>query len=119
MTFKAATSDTRYSPALAACQRLAGAGAQVVGYDPQLPHIDPTAVQRARVTAVDDPYRAAKAADAIVVLTEWPQFRELDWQSIARDAPQAIVLDTRNMLDPDTVRAAGIAYVGNGAPRGF
>jgi UDPglucose 6-dehydrogenase len=119
LTFKAATGDTRDSPALAACLKLAEDGAQVMGYDPQLPNLDPTALQRARVTAVDDPYRAAKAAEAIVVLTEWPQFRDLDWHAIARDAPLALVLDTRNTLDPAAVQAAGLAYLGNGAPCGF
>jgi UDPglucose 6-dehydrogenase len=119
LTFKAATSDTRDSPALAACEALAAAGAQVVGYDPQLPNIDPTALQQSRVTAVDDPYRAAKAADAIVVLTEWPQFRQLDWRVIALDAPMTVVLDTRNLLDPASVCEAGLVYVGNGVQEGF
>jgi UDPglucose 6-dehydrogenase len=119
LTFKAATSDTRDSPALAACEELAAAGAQVVGYDPQLRNIDPAVLQQSRVTAVDDPYRAAKAADAIVVLTEWPQFRDLDWHVIAQDAPQVVVIDARNSLDPATVREAGLTYLGNGVPHGF
>ncbi|WP_245848840.1 UDP-glucose dehydrogenase family protein [Mycobacterium palustre] len=119
LTFKADTSDTRDSPALAACLQLARAGAQVMGYDPQLPNIDPGVLHGARVTAVDDPYRAAKAAEAIVVLTEWPQFGDLDWPAIARDAPLAVVLDTRNALDPAAVRAAGLTYMANGAPQGF
>ncbi|WP_374022506.1 UDP-glucose/GDP-mannose dehydrogenase family protein [Mycobacterium sp. HNNTM2301] len=119
LTFKAATSDTRDSPALAACLELSTAAAQVMGYDPQLPNIDQAVLQGSRVTAVDDAYLAAKAADAIVVLTEWPQFRDLDWGVIARDAPQAVVFDTRNALDPAVVAAAGLSYVGNGAPHGF
>lgn len=119
LTFKAATSDTRESPALAACRKLAAAGAQVAGYDPQLPNIDPAVLQQNRVTAVDDPYRAAKAADAVVVLTEWPQFRSLDWRAVAQDAPLAVVLDARNSLDPATVREAGLRYLGNGVPQGF
>jgi UDPglucose 6-dehydrogenase len=118
LTFKAATSDTRDSPALAACAEFHRRGAHICGYDPQLPNIDPAALQRAGVTAVDEPYRAAKAADAIVVLTEWPQFRDLDWLAIAREAPGAIVLDTRNTLDASTVRAAGLRYLGNGVPQG-
>lgn len=119
LTFKAATSDTRDSPALAACAELARAGAQVVGYDPQLPSIDPAVLQQRHVTAVDEPYRAAKAADAIVVLTEWPQFRELDWQAIAHDAPTTVVLDARNVLDAAAVRATGLNYLGNGMSLGF
>lgn len=119
LTFKAATSDTRDSPALAACEELGAAGAQLMGYDPQLPKIDPALLQQSGVTAVDDPYRAAKAADAIVVLTEWPQFRDLDWRLIAQDAALAVVLDTRNALDPGMVREAGLAYLGDGVPQGF
>ncbi|OBI25895.1 UDP-glucose 6-dehydrogenase [Mycobacterium sp. E1386] len=119
LTFKAATSDTRDSPALAACRELSEAGALVMGFDPQLPRIDPAVLQESRVTAVDDPYRAAKAAEAIVVLTEWPQFRDLDWRVIARDAPLAVVLDARNTLDPALVETAGLIYLGNGVPQGF
>lgn len=119
LTFKAATSDTRDSPALAACRELAVAGAQVMGYDPQLPNIDPAVLQGSGVTAVDDPYLAAKAAEAIVVLTEWPQFRDLDWRVIARDAPLAVVLDARNSLDPGAVQKAGLLHLGNGVPQGF
>lgn len=119
LTFKAATSDTRDSPALAACEELVAAGAQVMGYDPQLPKIDPAVLQQSRITAVDDPYRAAKAAEAIVVLTEWPQFRDLDWRLIAQDAPSAVVFDARNSLDPAVVREAGLTYLGNGVPHGF
>ncbi|MDD4866738.1 MAG: nucleotide sugar dehydrogenase [Mycobacterium sp.] len=119
LTFKAATSDTRDSPALAACTEFARAGAAVVGYDPQLANIDPAELQQAAVTAVDEPYRAVKAADAVVVLTEWPQFRGLDWRAIAHDAPGAVVLDARNLLDPAQVRTAGLCYVGNGVPRGY
>ena len=119
LTFKAATSDTRDSPALAACAEFAEGGAQVMGYDPELPSIDAAVLHQSRVTAVDDPYRAAKAAEAIVVLTEWPQFRDLDWHAIARDAPLAVVLDARNSLDPAAVRGAGLSYLGNGVPQGF
>ncbi|OBI19666.1 UDP-glucose 6-dehydrogenase [Mycobacterium sp. E2327] len=119
LTFKAATSDTRDSPALAACLKFAEDGAQVMGYDPQLSAIDPAALRQAKVTAVDEPYRAAKAAEAIVVLTEWPEFRGLDWHAIARDAPLAVVLDARNALDPAAVRDAGLPYLGNGTPSGF
>lgn len=71
------------------------------------------------LTAVDDPYLAAKAADAVLVLTEWPQFRDLDWAVIAGHAPGAVVADTRNLLDPQIVGAAGLRYLGNGRADGF
>lgn len=119
LTFKAATSDIRDSPALAVCAHLVTEGAQVSGYDPRLPAIDPRALDRAGVTAVDDPYRATKSADAIVLLTEWPEFCDLDWAVIGEQAPGAVVADTRTLLDPVTVRAAGLGYLGSGCVNGF
>jgi UDPglucose 6-dehydrogenase len=119
LTFKSETSDTRDSPALAVCTHLAQTGAQLSGYDPRLAAIDPSQLQAAHVTAVDDPYRASKAADAIVVLTEWSEFSDLDWRAIADQAPDAIVIDTRNALRRRDVEAAGLDYLGNGRPGGF
>ncbi|KWX69138.1 UDP-glucose/GDP-mannose dehydrogenase family protein [Mycobacterium sp. NAZ190054] len=119
LTFKAGTSDIRDSPALAVCAHLAAQGAVVSGYDPQLPAIDPDELDRAGVVAVDDPYRATKSADAIVLLTEWPEFGDLDWSHIAEHAPGAVVADTRTMLDPVAVRSAGLGYLGSGCADGF
>ncbi|MCW2513039.1 MAG: UDP-glucose 6-dehydrogenase [Mycobacterium sp.] len=117
LTFKAGTNDTRDSPALAVCAHLSGAGAHVQGYDPRLGAIDQDVVAAAGVTAVDDPYRAAKGADAIVVLTEWRDFVDLDWAAIAEASRDAVVLDTRNLLDAGAVVGAGLRYVGNGRAR--
>jgi UDPglucose 6-dehydrogenase len=86
LTFKAGTSDVRDSPALTICAGLARAGAQITGYDPRLPWIDQGQLRRSSIAAVDDPYLAAKGADAIVVLTEWPEFLELNWTVIAEQA---------------------------------
>ncbi|MGA5464004.1 UDP-glucose dehydrogenase family protein [Mycobacterium sp. NPDC050041] len=119
LTFKAGTSDIRDSPALTICEQLSQRGAQVCGYDPRLANLDQTALRRASVVAVDDPYLAAKDADAIVVLTEWPEFCELDWAQIAEQAPGAVVVDTRNLLDPAGPIAAGLIYLGNGTPSGY
>ena len=119
LTFKAGTSDVRDSPALIICAELARAGAQITGYDPRLASIDRTRLHRSSIVAVDDPYLAAKDADAIVVLTEWPEFRDLDWPLIAEEAPGAVVVDTRNLLDAGAVGEAGLTYLGNGIPFGF
>jgi UDPglucose 6-dehydrogenase len=119
LTFKAGTSDVRDSPALTICAALADTGAQVTCYDPRLAQIDQSHLRRAAVVAVEDPYLAAKDADAIVLLTEWPEFRELDWQLIAEQAPGAIVVDTRNVLDGAKLEQAGLTYLGNGTPTGF
>jgi UDPglucose 6-dehydrogenase len=119
LTFKAGTNDVRDSPALSICDELARAGAHVTGYDPKLAAIDPTVLRQSSIVPVDDPYLATKDADAIVVLTEWPEFRDLDWSAIAEQAPGAVVLDTRNLLDAHRVTGAGLRHLGNGVPGGF
>jgi UDPglucose 6-dehydrogenase len=119
LTFKAGTSDVRDSPALAICADLARAGVQITGYDPRIASIDHVEVRRSAIVTVDDPYLAAKDADAIVVLTEWPQFRELNWTVVAEQAPGAVVVDTRNLLDPAVLSDTGLIYLGNGTPSGF
>jgi UDPglucose 6-dehydrogenase len=119
LTFKAGISDVRDSPALNVCALLDRVGVHVSGYDPRLRAIDPVTLRASAVVGVDDPYLATKEADAILVLTEWPEFRELDWRRIAGQAPRASVIDTRNMLDPSMIRDAGLGYVGNGLPAGY
>ncbi|MFV9634051.1 UDP-glucose dehydrogenase family protein [Mycobacterium neumannii] len=119
LTFKAGTSDLRDSPALTICADLGRTGAQVTGYDPRLPAMDQARLRGSSIIAVDDPYLAAKDADAIVVLTEWPEFRELDWALIAEHAPGAVVVDTRNLLDAALLTEAGMTYLGNGTPSGY
>jgi UDPglucose 6-dehydrogenase len=119
LTFKAGVSDVRDSPALTVCAELSRLGAQVIAYDPRLSSIDDTQLRRSAIVTVDDPYLAAKDANAIVVLTEWPEFRELNWLLIAEQAPGAVVVDTRNLLDAEALTAAGLTYLGNGTPSGF
>ncbi|KUI23796.1 UDP-glucose 6-dehydrogenase [Mycobacterium sp. IS-1742] len=119
LTFKANTSDVRDSPALTVCAELVARGAQVTAYDPRLAGIDAEMLRRATVVGVDDPYLATKGADAIVVLTEWPQFRDLDWVRIAEQAPGAVVVDTRNLLDAAALTEAGLTCLGNGTRSGY
>ncbi|GAT12376.1 UDP-glucose/GDP-mannose dehydrogenase family protein [Mycolicibacterium novocastrense] len=119
LTFKAGTSDLRDSPALTICADLGRTGAQVTGYDPRLSAMDWSRLRASSIVAVDDPYLAAKDADAIVVLTEWPEFRELDWGLIAEHAPTAVVVDTRNLLDAALLTDLGLTYLGNGTPSGY
>lgn len=119
LTFKANTSDVRDSPALTVCAELASRGAQITAYDPRLDAIDTRMLRRSTVVGVDDPYLATKGADAIVVLTEWPQFRDLDWARIGDQAPGAVVVDTRNLLDAAALAEAGLTCLGNGTRGGY
>jgi len=110
LAFKAGTGDLRDSPALAVAADLARAGAELTAHDPAVgavPGLD-------TVQVVDDPYLVAKDAAALVVLTEWPQFRDLDWARLAASAAHAVVIDTRNLLDPDALAAAGFTHLGVG-----
>jgi UDPglucose 6-dehydrogenase len=103
LTFKAGTDDLRDSPAVAVVDRLLAAGANVVAYDPAVaahPGISTTA----------DPYDAARGADVLAILTEWPQFAELDYHKVGELMAQPCVVDGRNLLDPTTMLQAGFSY---------
>jgi UDPglucose 6-dehydrogenase len=112
LTFKAGTDDLRDSPALAVAARLLAEGAELTGFDPGCAGAVPGMTDG--ITVADDAMAAAKDADAIVVLTEWPEFRALDWPALAKVAASRTVVDTRNLLDPDVVRRAGFSWVGVG-----
>jgi UDPglucose 6-dehydrogenase len=113
LTFKANTDDLRDSPALAVAALLRQAGADLVAYDPAVPS-DQLRPELGAVSVVDDPMLVAKEVDALVVLTEWPQFRALDWPALAEVARQPVVVDTRNLLDSDVLRRAGFNWTGLG-----
>jgi UDPglucose 6-dehydrogenase len=118
LTFKAGTDDVRDSPALGVAALLRQAGAELVAYDPGVPPGSPAAstLDGKLVTLVDDPYEAAAGAAAVVVLTEWAEFRSLDWSRVAAATKGHAVVDTRNLLDPAVVRRAGLSWTGVGRP---
>jgi UDPglucose 6-dehydrogenase len=117
LTFKAGTDDLRDSPALGVAALLKQAGADLVGYDPSLTGGNPK-IDGSLLTVADDPYVAAKDAEAIVILTEWPDFRALDWSRIAAAVLQPIIVDTRNLLDPDVMQQAKLQWSGVGRSAG-
>ncbi|MCW0215849.1 MAG: UDP-glucose/GDP-mannose dehydrogenase family protein [Pseudonocardia sp.] len=113
LTFKAGTDDLRDSPALGVAALLRQAGADLVAFDPGITAATST-IDGSLLTVVDDPYEAAKGAAAIVILTEWPEFRSLDWQRLGEAVAERTVVDTRNLLDPAVVRRADFDWVGVG-----
>jgi UDPglucose 6-dehydrogenase len=106
--FKARTDDVRESPALIVARGLSAAGVTVVVTDPE------AVTDEFRQT--DDPVEAASGADLLIVATEWPEFRRVDLQAVARAMRGRIVYDVRNLLDPDAVRSVGLEYIGLGRP---
>ncbi|RZS44670.1 UDPglucose 6-dehydrogenase [Herbihabitans rhizosphaerae] len=113
LTFKAGTDDVRDSPALAVAALLRQAGAELVAYDPSFA-AGATNPAPGLLSVVDDVYLAGKDADALVVLTEWPEFRSLDWARMAGVMRRPVVVDTRNLLDPDVPRRAGFTLTALG-----
>jgi UDPglucose 6-dehydrogenase len=112
LTFKAGTDDLRDSPALTVAALLAAEGADLIGYDPGVPAAVPGMTDDLQVT--DDPLKVASGAAALVVLTEWPEFRLLDWGQLAELVERRIVIDTRNLLDADVLRRVGFEVRGIG-----
>ncbi|HYS06115.1 MAG TPA: UDP-glucose/GDP-mannose dehydrogenase family protein [Candidatus Dormibacteraeota bacterium] len=112
LSFKPNTSDTRDSPAIRIIQELLKGGARVRAYDP-------AAMQEARhalpdVAFAEDAYDAARGCDALVIVTEWNQFRSLDWERIKTTLNSPTVVDLRNVYEPDQMKRLGIAYTGVG-----
>ncbi|MEJ7724538.1 MAG: UDP-glucose/GDP-mannose dehydrogenase family protein [Ilumatobacteraceae bacterium] len=121
LTFKAHTDDLRDSPSVAVVSDLVDAGAKVRAYDPtvsaplsasQLAAIRPVGME---MQLCDSALEACAGADAVAVLTEWPEFADVDLDRLAAVvADGTTVIDARNLLVPETVRAAGLNYVGIG-----
>jgi UDPglucose 6-dehydrogenase len=112
LAFKPHTDDMREASSLVLAARLQGEGADVVAYDP-------VALERAgelldSVEMAASATAALEGADAVVIVTEWPEFAALDWAEAATRMARPLVVDGRNFLDPDAVRAAGFEYEGIG-----
>jgi UDPglucose 6-dehydrogenase len=112
LAFKPNTDDMREASSLVLSARLNADGAIVSAYDP-------VAEQEARTLMsglhfADSAMDALRDADALVLVTEWPEFLELDWREVAEVMGGTLVIDGRNALDPHTVRAAGLLYEGIG-----
>ncbi len=113
LTFKPNTDDLRESPAMALVAALAAAGARLRVYDPA----GMAAAARempAGVTCCSDEYHAADGADALVVATEWNQFRGLDLDRLLARLRRPVVVDLRNIFEPQLMRAKGFRYAGVG-----
>ena len=112
LAFKAGTDDTRDSPSLEVARRLVAAGAAVHAYDPAIS--SSAAATEAGIVVAADPYAACDGASALVVATEWDEFRQLDFDRVARVMAELHVIDTRNLLDRDDLERRGFTYSGVG-----
>ena len=112
LTFKPNTDDMREAPSLDIIPALLAAGASVRAYDPE--GMAEARKEMPEVTYVDGPYDVAQNADAIVILTEWDQFRALDFERIAKTMVNPIMIDLRNIYNPEDLRQDGFTYVSIG-----
>jgi len=114
LAFKPNTDDIRFAPAIDVVRRLIAEGAR-------LRVSDPVAIERARsvlkgVEFVEDAYHVARGADALLLLTEWREYRELDWKRIHREMGRPLLLDGRNILAPAKMKELGFEYHSFGRP---
>lgn len=112
LSFKPNTDDMRDAPAVAIINVLQKSGAVIKAYDP-------VAIENAKkifkkVYFCSNPYEVAKEADILIIMTEWNEFRQLDLSKIKRIMKKPIILDGRNIYDPQKVKRAGFVYQGVG-----
>jgi UDPglucose 6-dehydrogenase len=115
LTFKPGTDDMREAPSTVLASRLLAEGAQVRCWDP-LARPDDVAPWTA-TSRHASPMEALAGADAAILVTEWPQLRELSWPQARQVMRGAVLFDGRNMLDPAKLESAGFTYLGVGRPR--
>jgi len=114
LAFKPNTDDVRFAPSMTLLKALLEEGVLVRAYDPQ-------ATEKARAVLPDiqycsNPYAAAEAADAVLIVTEWEEFRQVDWARLRKVVEHPLILDGRNMLNGREVTAHGFRYVSVGRP---
>jgi UDPglucose 6-dehydrogenase len=115
LAFKPETDDVREAPALEIIASLIKAGVQVRAHDPVA--MENTRRHLPHVAYCPDAYAAASGADALLLATEWREYRLLDWREIRAAMRGTLVIDGRNALDGDLLSSLGFAYVGVGRPR--
>ncbi len=112
LAFKPNTDDMRFAPSIDIIEALQKEGAKIKAYDPQ-------AMEKARqvlksVEYCNNPYDAAKDADALVILTEWNEFKELDFKKLKSIMKHNLIVDGRNIYKPDDMRKLGFNYISIG-----
>ncbi|MGA8143681.1 MAG: UDP-glucose/GDP-mannose dehydrogenase family protein [Candidatus Acidiferrales bacterium] len=114
LAFKANTDDIRFAPAIDLIQQLIAEGARIRAYDPEA-----MGKARALMPQVEMPesaYEAAKDAEALIIATEWKQFRELDWSRMRDVMTRPLIVDARNLLSGREMKALGFEYYSVGRP---
>jgi UDPglucose 6-dehydrogenase len=112
LAFKPNTDDVRFAPSLALVKALMDEGAIVCAYDPKAN--EKAKVVLPNITYCEDAYQAATRADAILIVTEWDEFRRMDWKRLLAAVEQPLVIDGRNIFSPGEITQHGFRYVSIG-----
>jgi UDPglucose 6-dehydrogenase len=112
LSFKPNTDDMREAPSIDVVQALQATGAHVKAYDPVA--MDNAEAYIPTVTFCATAYDAAKDAEALLIVTEWNEFKQLDWERIRQYMHQPVVVDGRNLYDPEEMAERGFIYWGVG-----
>lgn len=115
LAFKPNTDDMREAPAITIAERLVESGAKVKGYDPISMKV--AANMMPDIEFCETAYAVADAADALVLVTDWNEFKHLDMIRVREAMRQPVLIDGRNIYDPDSMKAIGFSYYGFG--RGY
>ena len=113
LSFKPKTDDMREAPAIVVIENLLQSGAEISAFDPVAME-NAQKVFGKRISYAKDEYAALKGADALVLVTEWQEFREPDFDRIKSIMKGRVIFDGRNIYNPDKVRAQGFEYFGIG-----
>jgi UDPglucose 6-dehydrogenase len=116
ISFKPNTDDIRDAAAVEIIHLLQNEGAHVRAYDPQA--MENAAKIMHKVILCEDPYEVAQGADALVLATEWNEFKQIDFYRLKEIMKRPVILDGRNLWDPETVRGLGFTYMGIGRGNG-
>jgi UDPglucose 6-dehydrogenase len=112
LTFKPNTDDMRDAPSIAVIQGLQDHGASIAAYDPE--GVEQAKLVLSGIDYASNPYTCMEGADALVIVTEWEQFRALDMRRIKELLREPLIIDLRNIYAPDEVRRHGLQYVSVG-----
>ena len=118
LAFKPDTDDMREASSIDLIRGLCGVGATVTAHDPVArevaEHVFADLLRTGKLVIEDDPIVAAAGADAIALVTEWSQYKELDFQAVKDTVRQAVIFDGRNHLDHVNLKEIGFHYAGVG-----
>ncbi len=114
LAFKPNTDDVRFAPSIALVNSLLDEGADVRAYDPQA--MGKAKAVLPNITYCSDPYQAAEGADAILIVTEWDEFRQVDWNRLRSAVEHPLIVDGRNIFDAMEVTRHGFYYISIGRP---